>query len=949
MANAPDAAPSPEVSLGGPAPRQTGRRPRWLGFRSLQAKFLAFVIPLVLISTVVVFAFFEANTRSAAETELRTKLNKMITIQSAVVAESLWNVADGQISLILAALMTDPDVLAAVVTDERGGTVAEVGDVAAMAGSHLTATQPIYYGTGTDQEDIGSLSVTLTDAKLKVQARGRMWLALVLASILLLAVTSATLIANRQTIGRPLGLLLASINRAHDTGQRVAVDWHSNDEIGVVVAAFNEMQERQDRSESELMAARDELEARVDERTQELAQATDQARRAQSQLADAIESISDGFALYDRNDRLVVANTRYNDIVAGTGGERLMPGALFSDIARRAVDSGQIPVAAEMPDALVERHILHHRMADAPYLQELAGGYWIRVSNRRTEEGGTVAVHTDITELKRVSDELRSAKETAEAANEAKSAFLATMSHEIRTPLNGIIGMSTLLNATELDAEQRDCATTIVQAAETLLAIINDILDFSKVEAGALELEKAEVNLTDVFETTAELVAPKVAEKGLELACRIGHDVPAGIIGDQVRLKQILLNLLNNAAKFTEHGEIVLGAETVPGHRADGAVLLKVSVTDTGIGIPEDRMDRLFKSFSQVDASTTRRYGGTGLGLVITKRLVELMGGEIVVDSKVGKGTTFSFTLPVVPCGLPDAGQEERRRGLLKGRQALVVDDNRTNRHILEERLHSWGMTCRTFGGPVEALEWVSEGGEYDIAIIDYKMPKMTGTELAQAIKTARQASQTPPMILFTSIALLDADFRQEIEAIGFEAVLSKPAKAGQLLSAMAGALSEKSAAVLNADQAVPTLGPDKDPGAQEDGIAILLVDDNTINRKVGRKILKRLGYEPDIVDGGYEAVAACKNRDYDIVLMDIEMPDMDGIAATQKITEELGPEARPFIVALTANAMAAERERYLKSGMDGYLSKPIDIDALSDLLDSVVAKRGTTPAEARS
>jgi uncharacterized membrane protein affecting hemolysin expression len=469
----------PAVPPGGPAAtdlRRTATGPSIpLRLRSLQAKFLAVVLPLVLISTVVVFGFFELASRQAAEAQLNAKLQQTVEIQGAVLAESLWNVADEQIKLILAALTTDPDVVAAAVYDERGTLVAVAGETEGMADLPYFADAPIVYDYDGSRMEIGRLELALTDARLAATALERMQLAGGLAAILLVAVMLSTLIANRQTIGRPLELLLASINRSDKTGPRAAVEWRSHDEIGTVVAAFNDMQERQDRYEAELRASRDDLERRVEERTRELAEVTAAARRAESQLADAIESITEGFAIFDAHDHLLVANTRYREIMLGDRDAELPPGAAFLEIVRRAAASGRFPNAVKDVDSWVERQTERHRRTDEPSIQEIAGDRWQRISNRRTEEGGIVAVHSDITELKRISDELLRAKETAEAANEAKTAFLATMSHEIRTPLNGIVGMSRLLGETALDAEQRDFTTTIIQASDTLLAIINEL------------------------------------------------------------------------------------------------------------------------------------------------------------------------------------------------------------------------------------------------------------------------------------------------------------------------------------------------------------------------------------------------------------------------------------------------------------------------------------------
>ncbi len=882
---------------------------------------------MVLVSTLLVFGLFEWNARRAAEQELQVKLDKLVEIQSAVVAESLWNVADEQIKLILAALHTDPDVVAAAVYDERDRLVAAVGDIAQLDAARYSAQRDIRYDSGGQTIKIGAFRVALTDARLRALARGRLSLVAVLAGILLVAVVAATLTANRRIIGRPLSLLLDSINQSRSGAHPTPVDWRSDDEIGIVVNAFNELQAQQTAYQQELRAVNDNLERRVEERTADLAEAEAAATEARSLLTDAIASISEGFALFDRDNRLIVANQRYWDIMITDGDCELGENPAFDQIVHCAADSGRYPAAEADRSAWIDRQIRRQREADAPFIQEMAGNRWQMISYRKTKQGGTVAVHSDITDIQRISGELKAAKEAAEMANEAKSAFLATMSHEIRTPLNGIIGMSTLLAGTELDEGQRDFSNTICTAAETLLTIIDDILDFSKVEAGALELERTTVDLADVIEGSAELLASKAAEKGLELACRINPDVPPAIVGDPVRLRQILMNLLNNAVKFTDAGEVVLTVTTAtPEASAPGdSALLRFSIRDTGIGIPADRMNRLFKSFSQVDASTTRRYGGTGLGLVITKRLVELMGGEIEVDSKPGEGTTFSFTLVGEIASLPNRASRETLLNGIKGSRVLIIDDNRTNRLILSEKLRSWDTRPHASASAEEALDVIRSGEVFDVAIVDYKMPGMNGVEFTRALRDMLK-EKTPPIILFSSASPLEDRFRETVAGLDIVANLTKPTKSGLLLSALAKAIVPELADSTARSEA----GAAPDPQDQTE-VRILLVDDNMINRKVGRKILERLGHKPIVVNSGEEAIASCKADRFDLILMDIEMPDMDGITATRQIRAMSADHEMPFIVALTANAMSSEREYYLKSGMDDYLSKPINVDALND------------------
>lgn len=619
--------------------------------------------------------------------------------------------------------------------------------------------------------------------------------------------------------------------------------------------------------------------------------------------ATLIENLEEQLVVLDAMDRVIDLNRAASTALG-------VPAA-------RALGQSAATVLAPWPEVagLLRQREVHK--TDVTVAQLTCEVTLVPVADRRNRVQARILILRDVTQRRRDEEELRRAKIAAETADRAKSEFLANMSHEIRTPMNAIIGMSSLLVDHPLPPEQHQYVETIRSSAVALLGVINDVLDFSKIESGRLELESLPFDLRECVEQVIDLFTSDCAERGIELGLFWDPGVPVWMVGDRTRLRQVLVNLVSNATKFTERGGITVAVSAAP---AGSGQRLTFVVEDSGIGIPADRMDRLFKSFSQVDASTTRRYGGTGLGLVISQRLVELMGGRIGVTSETGRGSRFDFSIPAEVADTERNRAESAISSGLHSRRVLVVDDNSVSRRVLERQLGSWGLTVTSAESGPEAIQRFEAGEGFDLMLLDRDMPDMPGLPMIDAL-AARPATKVPPVIL-----LIPRSSSSELSRACIVTHLSKPVRPRDLYAAVVAVLDRQA---IKAPVTEPPVSPFDRDFARRHPLRVLVAEDNFVNRKVILTMLERLGYAAEAVTNGREVLHRLARQPWDLVLMDIQMPEMDGLEATRRIRAVAPDDSPPYILALTANAQKEDQLACLAAGMQDYLSKPVQTEPL--------------------
>ena len=740
-------------------------------------------------------------------------------------------------------------------------------------------------------------------------------------------------------------LSLAETTKAVTTSKDYSIRVHrsAHDEVGVLIEGFNGMLAEIQRRDRELQGAQDELEQRVEERTNELRQEISVREQTEAALRETeertrllLDSTAEAIFGVDLHGRCTFCNRSTLRLLGYTDAQDLLGRDMHDLIHHIRPDASRYPVEeCPLADAVRNGKAYHRddkilRRADGT---SFPAEYWSHPVVRNGQALGAVVTFVNITERRAAQQVLQSAKEAAEAASRAKSEFLANMSHEIRTPMNGIIGMAELALDTHLTDEQREYLSMVKLSADSLLAVINDILDFSKIEAGKMELDSSVFSVREIIEETIRSFGVTAAKKHLELVCDIHADVPQVVAGDYARLRQVVVNLLGNAIKFTDRGEIVLQAKVQ--QMQEQSVEVHFTVRDTGIGIPKNKQSLIFEAFAQADGSSTRKYGGTGLGLTISSRLVAMMGGRVWLDSEPGQGSTFHFTARFKLAQPTAETSEPEGHGSLAGIPVLIVDDNPTNGRILEMTLLQWGMRPTMVSNGWAALAELRRAHEvgqpFPLVLLDAQMPQLDGFATAAKIKQDPDLPTATIMMLTSGGQRGDADRCRQLD---ISAYLSKPVRQWELREAVLRVLGLRPQRG-ESSRLVTRHSLQETPKC----LRILLAEDNAVNRELTVRILSKRGHSVHVVVNGRLALEALETQAFDVILMDVQMPEMDGFEATAAIRRsEAITGTRIPIIAMTAHAMKGDRERCLGAGMDGYISKPVQAEELLKLTEALAA-----------
>ncbi len=836
----------------------------------------------------------------------------------------------------LSALRANPDVVAARLIDAKGHTfatfearpglvnhVAWVVEYKGIVSTLWADTAQVMRAVRLDGERVGEVWLLFDLKPLRAELlRESMTAALGIIAAFLIAFLIARRMSER--ILKPIFELVdATRIVSRDKNYAMRVERRANDELGRLTDAFNQMLAELEQRDDELRVYGGSLEEKVRLRTEELMRQTDNLTLAEHRLKLALDGSQ--LALFDWNVKSgrIYLSEQWSLMRGGGALEEVVPFQSLVDITHPD-DKPQVNelIRAAIREFATDIYRAQHRV------RNLAGEWmWVESHGKVVERDAAgralrmAGTNADITARKRTEEELQHAKEAAEAASVAKSQFLANMSHEIRTPMNGVLGMTELLLQSRLSDNQHRLARTVERSAEHLLEIINEILDFSKIEAGKIDLEHISFNVLESIEDVAQMFAERAQAKGLEIACSVDASVPKRLRGDPVRLRQIVVNLVNNAIKFTERGEVVV-AVTAAQCEQD-MVQLRVAVRDTGIGVPVQVREKIFEAFSQADGSTTRKFGGTGLGLSIVRQLVELMGGEVGVDSEAGVGSTFWFTVTLedVP-----ADADDRSPGSLRGLRVLVVDDNATNREILDHQCRAAGVESMCVADGPAVLEVLATATPpFDVVILDMHMPVMSGLEVATEIRRRHPGTAIPKLIMLSSVDYVI--HVATMQGLGISAWLRKPIRESELHRCLADATG------MALDDAA-LVSPHATGVPAKIGGRVLLVEDNPVNQLVAKEMLASLGCQLEVADNGRAALECIRRGKFDVVLMDCQMPEMDGYEATRELRRiESSGNSRLPVVALTANAMDGDRDRCVAAGMDDYLTKPFKREQLAKML----------------